>query len=89
MSRILCPSRVSHAERYQITATQAQLDAVAASKPVHTGPRYGSLLGEAMAYVRHVHGYGHVKARRTADDMLSDGRPWQSAPAYIRMRGAR
>lgn len=51
MSSRRAMGRVSHAERYAITATQEQIDAGAASKLQRTGPRHGQRLAQEMRFI--------------------------------------
>lgn len=47
----LAMGRVTHAERYAITATQEQFDAGAARKLQRTGPRHGQRLAQEMRVI--------------------------------------
>lgn len=52
--RLIAPRRrgvATHAERYAVTATQADLDAAAARKPRCTGPRHGQRIAQEMCFV--------------------------------------
>lgn len=83
--RLLAPrrgSRVTHAERYAITATQEQLDTSVERKLQRTGPRHGQRLAQEMRLIS-AGGHGRKLAaarnivaaqERNIRDMLDDQR---------------